>query len=427
MLPEVVSSCSRILIGVLCLILPLWVSADVSSHGNAKKIIFWHSMSGTLGLEVKRLANQFNHRQADYEVIPIYKGDYTESLTSFAAAFRAKQPPNLIQVFEVGTSVMLYPEGIVKPVDVLMKEQGISIPKENFFSAVRDTYSVDDSLFALPFNVSIPVLFYNADALAPLGISPETFPKTWDAFEQLVKRLRDSGFDCAYTTAYPAWILIESYAALHGINNIYSNPYMLAHLKRMRRWQERHYFDYGGHIDDSTVLFTSGRCPLFSQSSGAYAGLSDLVSFHLGVAPLPLDTRSSLVRNNNVVGGGAIWVTAGQSSDIEHGIAMFFAFLTEPNVQQTWYEHTGYLPLDNHTKHDLSKRFGSILEIAENDLNHKIAPSVTRQAGPKNQIRMIDDQMLESIFAGMMSVEEAMIKTMARTRYVLYRFMHNTR
>ncbi|MDP1614272.1 MAG: extracellular solute-binding protein, partial [Methylococcales bacterium] len=181
-----------------------------------KDIIFWHSMAGQLGEEVARLTQQFNNSQTEYRVKPIYKGDYAESLTSFAAAFRAKHPPQLIQVFEVGTSVMRSPAGIVKPVDVLMAEQGMSLPKTQFFSAVLDRYSDKGVLLAMPFNISVPVLFYNADALAKLGVSSQSFPRTWDALEVLAKRLHDAGFSCAYTTAYPGWILIESYLALHG-------------------------------------------------------------------------------------------------------------------------------------------------------------------------------------------------------------------
>ena len=383
-------------------------------------------MSGQLGLEVNKLASQFNQSQANYEIMPIYKGDYIESLTSFAAAFRAKQPPNIIQVFEVGSSVMRFPQGIVKPVDVLMHEQGISIPSEHFLSAVRTTYSENGHLLAFPFNVSIPVLFYNADVLAQFGITSDTFPKTWDAFEVLVKRLHDAGFLCAYTTAYPAWILIESYAAIHGLTEIYTNAHMIAHIKRMRRWQKQHYFDYGGHMDDPTVLFTSKICPLFSQSSGAYAGLSDLVAFHLGVAPMPLDKRASTVRYNNVIGGGAIWVVAGQTSEMERGIALFFAFLAEPNRQHVWYENTGYLPLVSQVRPPSNGHYSSILDIAEFDLNNKIEPPHALQWGPQNQIRSINDQMLESIFAGMMNTEKAMAKTKIRVEHVRHRFSHNT-
>ncbi|STX46895.1 glycerol-3-phosphate-binding periplasmic protein precursor [Legionella hackeliae] len=82
-------------------------------------------------------------------------------MTSFAAAFRAKQPPAIVQIFEVGTTTMLYPKGIIKPVDELMEEQGLSLPKDSFLPAIRSFYSENGKLMAMPFNTSIPVIYYN--------------------------------------------------------------------------------------------------------------------------------------------------------------------------------------------------------------------------------------------------------------------------
>ena len=53
--------------------------------------------------------------------------------------------------------------------------------------------------------------YYNADRLKALGYTAETFPKTWDEFETLLTRLHQAGDRCAYTSAYPTWIHIESF------------------------------------------------------------------------------------------------------------------------------------------------------------------------------------------------------------------------
>ncbi len=76
----------------------------ISSYSFAKRteIVLWHSMAGTLGQEVAWLAKEFNRNQTQFIVKPVYKGNYIESLTSYAAAVRSKEPPALIQVFEVG-------------------------------------------------------------------------------------------------------------------------------------------------------------------------------------------------------------------------------------------------------------------------------------------------------------------------------------
>src|SRR5437016_3156892 len=89
------------------------------------EILMWHSFAGSLEKELSFLVQNFNKSQPDYQITLLYKGEYTDALTSFAAAFRAGQPPDLIQVFEVGTATMLSPAGVIKPLEDLMGEAGL--------------------------------------------------------------------------------------------------------------------------------------------------------------------------------------------------------------------------------------------------------------------------------------------------------------
>ena len=181
-------------------------------------------MAGHLGDEVKLLADDFNHSQNEFTIKPVYKGDYIETLTSFAAAFRAHRPPAIVQIFEVGTAIMLAPKGVIKPVDVLMQEQGMSLPKDDFIQSVREFYSRDGQLMAMPFNLSVPVLYYNRDILAKIGYSQANFPRTWVEMEVLAKKIKEAGYECTYTTAYPGWVLFESFLAIHGLPLTQASP-----------------------------------------------------------------------------------------------------------------------------------------------------------------------------------------------------------
>lgn len=400
------------------------------------EISLWHSLAGHSGSEMQALAKDFNQSQSDYVIKPVYKGGYIESLTSFAAAFRAHQPPALIQIFEVGTATMLVPPGIIKPVDVLMQEQGLALPEESFFPAVRSYYSESGRLMAMPFNTSVPVLFYNADALAKVGYSASSFPRTWDELEILAAKFKQAGFSCAYTSAYPAWIFIESFSAIHGLpmtdvvtqKASYNNKQIIHHLARLVRWQKLHYFEYGGRTDDATVLFTSGRCPLLSQSSGAFSSLSTIVPFKVEMAILPIDNDASHQRFNNVSGGAALWAVAGQTPLIYRGVASFFAYLADPAVQLRWHENTGYLPLGtNGVYKQLAKQsMQPSLKLAQIELVNNNEVVSTLRLGPQNQIRAINDEALEAIFAGIKSPQQAMDDAVIRANYVLRRFARNT-
>ena len=76
--------------------------------------------------KVNEIADKFNASQSDYTLKPVYKGNYTETMTSAIAAFRAKQHPHIVQVFEVGTATMMSAKGAIYPVYKLMADAGES-------------------------------------------------------------------------------------------------------------------------------------------------------------------------------------------------------------------------------------------------------------------------------------------------------------
>ena len=70
----------------------------------AVEIQLWHAMTGALGDRVADIAGKFNATQSEYKVVPVFKGNYDETMAAGIAAFRAGNAPHVLQVFEVGTS-----------------------------------------------------------------------------------------------------------------------------------------------------------------------------------------------------------------------------------------------------------------------------------------------------------------------------------
>ncbi|RYX88974.1 MAG: sn-glycerol-3-phosphate ABC transporter substrate-binding protein, partial [Bradyrhizobiaceae bacterium] len=68
---------------------PAWAVVDVQ---------WWHAMSGQLGRQVEKIAADFNATQSGYRIVPIYKGNYTETVTSAIFAFRSRSQPAIVQV-----------------------------------------------------------------------------------------------------------------------------------------------------------------------------------------------------------------------------------------------------------------------------------------------------------------------------------------
>ena len=215
------------------------------------EIQFWHAMTGQLNDAVNELVKQFNESQADYEVKPLRKGTYAETLTAAIAAYRQRQAPHIVQVFDVGTQTMML-SGAIVPVYQLMKEQEIAVDWKDFIAPVVGYYSKDGNLYSMPFNSSTPILYYNKDAFQKAGLDPSKPPQTWKQVEEYSKKLISSGATkCGFSTGWPSWVQVENMHALHDqpfatkhngfdgldVQLLINREFGVKHLTQLAAWQ----------------------------------------------------------------------------------------------------------------------------------------------------------------------------------------------
>ena len=181
------------------------VALLASAHGASAQteIQWWHAMGGNLGEVVNELAAGFNKSQTEYKVNPVFKGSYTETLTAAIAAFRAKQAPHIVQVFEVGTANMMAAKGAIYPVYQLMADAKEPFDPKAYIGPVYGYYSTTDGkLLSMPFNSSTPVLYWNKELLSKAGLDPNKPPKTWPELGEMAKKAVAAGAKCGFT---PQW------------------------------------------------------------------------------------------------------------------------------------------------------------------------------------------------------------------------------
>lgn len=406
------------------------------------EITWWHSMTGALGDRVNGLAQQFNASQTDYKVVPVYKGQYDESMSAAIAAFRAGNAPDILQVFEVGTATMMAAKGAIKPVAEVMKEGGESFNPKDYIPAVAGYYtSAKGQMLSFPFNSSTTVLYYNKDAFAKAGLDPEKPPVTWQELVADAAKLKAAGQKCAYTTGWQSWVQLESFSAWHnvpfatqdngfagpGARLVFNGPVQVRHIQDMQNWLKQGYFTYGGRKDEPASMFYTGECALLTTSSATYGNIVANAKFKFGVAPLPYYNDVPGAPQNTIIGGASLWVMSGKSRQQYQGIAKFFTFLSRPEVQAKWHQETGYLPITT-AAYELTRKSGFYQTHPGTDVAVKqmIVKTTNKSRGIRLgnfvQIRNVIDEELEYVWNGKKTAKQGLDDAVKRGNELLVRF-----
>jgi sn-glycerol 3-phosphate transport system substrate-binding protein len=408
------------------------------------EIQFWHAMGGNLGETVNELAAGFNKSQSEYKVNPVYKGSYTETLTAAIAAFRAKQAPHIVQVFEVGTANMMAAKGAVYPVFQLMADAKEPFDPKAYIGPVYGYYSTTDGkLLSMPFNSSTPVLYWNKELLSKAGLDPNKPPTTWPELGEMAKKAVAAGAKCGFTPQWQTWTMIENYGAWHNlpyatkangfggtdIELKFNDPARVKFIQMLADWGKDKTFVYGGREGKSTALFTAGDC-VFHVASSATASAIDkaLGTDKFGIAMMPYSPDVIAKPQNSIIGGATLWVLQGKPAAEYKGVAKFLNYLASAPVQAKWHQETGYVPVtlaaaEITEKDGFYKKFpGRDIAVKELTLNPPTENSKGLRIGNFVQIRDVVDEELESVWSGKKDAKAALDEAVKRGNELLKKF-----
>jgi sn-glycerol 3-phosphate transport system substrate-binding protein len=405
------------------------------------EIVWWHALQAALGERVQEIASKFNASQSEYEVKAIFKGSYPETLNAAIAAYRAKQSPHVVQVYEVGTQTMLS-SGAVYPVFQLMKDNRIAIDWNDLIGPVKSYYSTGGNLYSMAFNSSTPILFYNKDLFKKAGL-PDKAPATWDEVEALAKKLVASGATkCGYSSGWPSWVLVENMHALHdqpfadhanGFDGLATSlkingPFGVKMMETLQRGAKEGWFTYNGRLNKAEANIGAGECGIFTTSS-AYIGNLTKVSagkFTWGTGPLPRMT--GFPQGNSILGGATLWVMKGARPEDYKGVAQFFKYLASTENQAWWATATGYLPLTNaavkamETSGVYAKNPALKTAVTQMNAGKTTPNSQGLRLGNYGSIRDAVEEQMENIFAGKKTAKQGMDDAVAKSNEILKEF-----
>ena len=326
-------------------------SGSVDANGNVT-LDFWYSLSGDAGEAIESLVKEFNDLQAGITVTATYQGDYSAMMAKIYSALAGDALPNVAQV---GGAPLLGTSGAILAMDDFVNgENGLDI--STIRPAFVDYNSVDGVLWSLPFNNSLPVMYYNRDMFTAAGLDPdkppETFAELVSAAEKMTLDPDQTGSPTQYgfntrddTHWYLSTMFLENGAAIVSDDMseaLYNSPQAVEMLTLWSDMVNQYKIMPPNQHSEAQTDFLAGKLAIFFGSSASINSIVSGVSFDLGVAVLPQVGENS---RKLPVGGGSLVIFKNDNQTIKDASWAFVKFMMSKDSSIFLSTQTGYLPV----------------------------------------------------------------------------------
>jgi sn-glycerol 3-phosphate transport system substrate-binding protein len=143
--------------------------------------------------------------------------------------------------------------------------------------------------------------------------------------------------------------------------------------------------------------------------------------------PLPYYPDVPGAPQNTIIGGASLWAMSGKPAGDYKGVGAFFNYVANPEIQAKSHQRTGYLPITM-ASFALTEKSGFYKQNPGTDtaVNQMIRKTTDKSRGIRLgnfvQVRAIEDEELEQVWAGKKSAKDALDSIVKRGNEQLERF-----
>lgn len=376
-----------------------------STLASAKeKIIFWHAMGGNFQPTLNKIVEEYNKSQDKVEVEALYQGSYQEALNKFKSVQGTDKAPALIQLNEISTEYM-YNSGAITPMQEFVKKDNYDLTKLE--DTLINYYTINGTLYSMPFNSSASILLYNKDAFKEVGLDPEKAPKSYKELAEAAKKLTKGTERYGFAMIMDAWFIEQ---LLANENTLYVNeengragksPTAVAYngekIKTIFNWLNDMYRDntatsYGKEYQNTRAAFLSGKVSMYIDSSAGIQQLTELANFEIGSAYVPSENGEF---TGVPIGGASLWITNSVSDEKQAAAWDFVKYAVSKESQALWASSTGYYSVNKEAydldllKKDLEKTPQKLVAVNEIKDTQKTAATSGAIVGVFPELRKV--------------------------------------
>ena len=165
------------------------------------EVAIWHRWFGAFGGHISGMLTEFDEQHPNIKVVETaVPGEYIELLQKMAASLAAGE--DLPSILVGGYALLNYVADELDPVVINEKNFGAEAKEvlDRYYDSTRNLAVYKNKQVGLPFALSNPVMYYNADLLKASGLDPASPPKTWDQVATQGKTIKEA------TGKYPVFI-----------------------------------------------------------------------------------------------------------------------------------------------------------------------------------------------------------------------------
>lgn len=409
------------------------------------KFNYWYGLTGDLGEVMEKHCALFNQSQDKYEAVCSGQGGYDKAEQNTIAAYRAKQHPTIVQIYDAGT-VNFMLSGAIYPANKFAEDYKLDIDWSAYIPGIANYYATSKGeMWSFPYNSSTAVFYWNKDAWAKIGKSEA--PKTWAALGEDLKAMKAAGVECGFAFDFDTWMNLEQLSAINGLplatndngyggldaEVVFNKTAFVDHMKLFKDWLDAGYARIQTAQVGKTLVqsFADGSCASTTTSIANHGTIkkTQVDGMNWDVSMLP--TLEEGKRTNSIVGGASLWVMEGKSKEEYEAAAAFLKYVTAADTGEKFIaENTGYIPVTM-KGFELLKSEGFYAdpryagrEVAIESLTASDVTPLSRgiRLGNFTSIRAEVRSELEAAFTGQKDIQTALDDAADRSNQILRRY-----
>lgn len=402
-----------------------------------EKIVFWHAMGGNFQPTLNKIVEEYNKSQDQIEVEALYQGSYQEALNKFKSVQGTDKAPALIQLNEISTEYM-YNSGAITPIQEFVKKENYDLTKLE--DTLINYYTINGTLYSMPFNSSASILLYNKDAFKEVGLDPEKAPKSYKEIAEAAKKLTKGTERYGFAMIMDAWFIEQ---LLANENTLYVNeengragkaPTAVAYngekINTIFNWLNDMYrantaTSYGKEYQNTRAAFLSGKVSMYIDSSAGIQQLTELANFEIGSAYVPSESGEFV---GVPIGGASLWITNSVSDEKQAAAWDFVKYAISKESQALWASSTGYYSVNKEAyelellKKDLEKTPQKLVAVNEIKDTQKTAATSGAIVGVFPELRKVMTDSMEKIYVGKEKMDKIIDKMVKESDRIIKRY-----